>query len=208
MEELSDPNIEVVNDTVRAWTLCLRTIVETAQSAADEARLTELRLIAERKHAPADRLLCLGVLASAHERRGEMEAAHEAAERGFQVLQSCQVVWAAYGVYGAAGVVGALIAQCQRAPKGRSYDFMKDRAREATAKLARASRSSPVCRPAALLYRGSIAFMNGREGRAAAQWRRAASCAEELHMPYFSGLIWLKIAGSAGRIAADLAGLN
>jgi hypothetical protein len=45
--------------------------------------------------------------------------------------------------------------------------------------------------------------MNGREGRAAAQWRRAASCAEELHMPYFSGLIWLKIAGSAGRSGAE-----
>jgi class 3 adenylate cyclase/tetratricopeptide (TPR) repeat protein len=202
IEEISDPAIQVANDTVRAWTLCLRTILDTSRSVADEAQLDELREIAERKHAPADRLVCLGALASAHERRGEAVAAFEAAERGFEVLQSCQVVWAAYGVYGAAGVVTTLIRQCERERAGRDSELMR-KARAATRHLARASRASLVCRPATLLHRGSIAFMYGREGRAAALWRRAAHCAEELHMPYFSGLVWLKIASGAEQGAAE-----
>jgi tetratricopeptide (TPR) repeat protein len=202
IEEIADPAIQVANDAVRAWTLCLRTIVATASSAADAAGLAELREIAERKHAPADRLVCLGVLASAHERRGEAAAALEAAERGFDVLQSCDVVWAAYGVYGAAGVVAALIGQCEREQAGRDSDLMR-KARAATKHLARASRASPVCRPATLLQRGSLAFVCGQEGRAVALWRRAACCAEDLHMPYLSGLVWLKIASGAQQSGAE-----
>jgi ATP/maltotriose-dependent transcriptional regulator MalT len=202
IEEISDPAIQVANDTVQAWTLCLRTIVDTARSVADETRLAELRAMADRSHAPADRLVCLGVLASAHERRGEAAAAWEVAELGLVVLQSCQVIWAAYGVYGAAGVVAALVGRCERERLDGSSDLMR-KARAATLHFSRASHASPVCRPAALLHRGSVAFMCGQKRRAASLWRRAARCAETLHMPYLSGLVWLKIASGAGQSGAE-----
>lgn len=208
LDELAGPDFKDANDTIEAWRLCARTIIQSAKGGAEAPLLSELRSAAEGKHASADRLLCLGVLASAHERRGERQAARESAERGFDVLRSCRVVWAAYGAYGAAGVVGTLIAEWERAVKSSSFDrIVEAKARAASRILYRAARSSPVCRPAALLHRGSTFFLSGNTQRAVRDWRRAVSCADDLHMQYFSGLAWLQIARNSSQrdAARDLA---
>ena len=196
--ELAGPDYRDANDTIRAWRLCARVAIDTIRGEIDQAALSELLSVAEAKHAPADRLLCLGVLASAHERRGGRELASAFARRGFDVLQSCRVVWSAYGVYGATGVVGTLVADWERAAATRSYD----RAAEAKAHVAsrmfyRAARASPMCRPAALIYRGSTFFLSGQIKRAVNYWRGAVHCAEDLHMEYFLGLAWFQIAKSS-----------
>jgi hypothetical protein len=200
LTELSAPDLKDVSDTIRAWRLCARAIIDTIKGGADAALLFELRSVAECKHAPADRLLCFGVLASAHERRNDSRAAREAAECGFDVLQSCRVVWAAYGLYGAAGVVGTLIAHWERAARTRSSDAeLETMARRACDLLFGAARTSPVCRPAALLLRGTTSFLSGRRGRARRDWRRAVSCAEKLDMQYFVGLAWCQIGKSSAQ---------
>jgi class 3 adenylate cyclase/tetratricopeptide (TPR) repeat protein len=200
LNELSGPDLKDASDTIRAWRLCARAIIDTIKGVADTALLLELRSVAEGKHAPADRLLCFGVLASAHERRGDYAAALEAAERGFEVLQSCRVVWAAYGPYGAAGVVGTLVAQWERAARARSsVAGLEATARRACGLLYGAARTSPVCRPAALLLRGSMSFLSGRKQRARRDWRRAVSCAESLDMQYFAGLAWCQIGKSSAQ---------
>jgi adenylate cyclase len=200
LNELSGPDLKDASDTIRAWRLCARAIIDSIKGIADTALLLELRSVAEGKHAPADRLLCFGVLASAHERRGDSEAAREAAERGFDMLQSCRVVWAAYGPFGAAGVVGTLVAHWERAARARSSDAdLETKARQACGLLYGAARTSPVCRPAALLLRGSMSFLSGRKQRARRDWRRAVSCAESLDMQYFAGLAWYQIGKSSAQ---------
>ncbi len=200
LNELWGPDLKEVSDTLRAWRLCARAIIDTIKGGADTALLLELRSVADGKHAPADRLLCFGVLASAYERRGDSEAALEAAERGFDVLEGCRVVWAAYGLYGAAGVVGALIAHWERGTRARSSDAeLEAKARRACDLLYGAARTSPVCRPAALLLRGSASFLSGNIQRARRDWRRAVSCAESLDMQYFAGLAWCQIGESSAQ---------
>ena len=198
LRELAGAEYRDANDTIRAWRLCARTAIDTIRGEIDEAMLSELSSVAEAKQAPADRLLCLGVLASAHERRGERELARAFAERGLDVLRSCRVVWSAYGVYGATGVVGTLVAEWERAAAARSYDgAAQARARSASQMFYRAARSSPMCRPAALLYRGSTFFLSGNIRRAMKDWRSAVHCAGDLHMQYFLGLAWFQIAKSS-----------
>ena len=198
LRELAGAEYRDANDTIRAWRLCARTAIDTIRGEIDEAMLSELSSVAEAKQAPADRLLCLGVLASAHERRGERELARAFAERGLDVLRSCRVVWSAYGVYGATGVVGTLVAEWERAAAARSYDgAAQARARSASQIFYRAARSSPMCRPAALLYRGSTFFLSGKIRRAMKDWRSAVHCAGDLHMQYFLGLAWFQIAKSS-----------
>jgi len=200
LNELSVPDLKDASETIRAWRLCARAIIDTIKGDADTALLLELRSVADGKHAPADRLLCFGVLASAYERRGDFHASLEAAERGFDVLQSCQVVWAAWGVYGAAGVVGTLIAHCERVARARpSAGDLESKARRACDLLYRAARRSPVCRPAALLLRGSMSFLRGYKWRARRDWRRAVGCAESLNMQYFAGLAWRQIGKSSAQ---------
>jgi class 3 adenylate cyclase/tetratricopeptide (TPR) repeat protein len=200
LNELSGSDLKEASDTIRAWRLCARAIIDTIKGSADPALLLELRSVVDGKHAPADRLLCFGVLASAYERRGDSEAALEAAERGFDVLEGCRVVWAAYGLYGAAGVVGALIAHWERGARARSSDAeLEAKARRACDLLYGAARTSPVCRPAALLLRGSASFLSGNIQRARRDWRRAVSCAESLDMQYFAGLAWFQIGESSAQ---------
>jgi adenylate cyclase len=200
LNELAGPDYRDANNTIRAWRLCARAVIDTVRGEIDEATLSELSSVTDAKHAPADRLLCLGVLASAHERRGECELARAFAERGFDVLRRCRVVWSAYGVYGAAGVVGNLVADWERAVAARSSDSAaQTKARAASRMFYRAARSSPLCRPAALLYRGSTFFLDGKKRRAMKNWRGAVHCADDLHMQYFLGLAWLQIAKSSER---------
>jgi class 3 adenylate cyclase/tetratricopeptide (TPR) repeat protein len=197
LDEISLPDLNDTSDTVRAWHLCARAVIGTTRSEADAALLSDLRSVASGPHAFADRLLCFGILASAHERRGELRLGLEAAERGFDLLQNCRVVWAAYGTYGAAGVVGTLLAHWERASRAGFPDSGgQAKSRRGCSLLYRAARTSPVCRPAALLMRGTMSLLSGRTHHARRDWHRAVVCAEKLDMPYFAGLAWRKIGKS------------
>ena len=187
---------------VRAWSLCARVFIDTVRGNVDAAVLKELRALADAKQARADALLCLGILSMAYERCGDFERANEAATRGLAVLGQCSIVWAAYS-YGAAGVAETLLARWERA----SRDETRDPGLQATAQLAsrlldRVARTSPVCRPRALLIRGRVALLSGRPARARRQWQRAAHVANKLRMPYEVGLSLYAI-GRSTREEAD-----
>ncbi len=82
LEEMSGPDFKDANDTVHAWRICAWAVLDTIEGRAALTLLSELKSAASGQLAPADRLLCLGVLASAHKRRGERDAARDAAELG------------------------------------------------------------------------------------------------------------------------------
>ena len=194
LDDLTAPGSSDADDAARAWRLCARAIIETVKGGADAALMQELRSVADRKHSRADQLLCFGVLASTYEGRGDFEAALEAAERGLDVLKDCRVVWAAYGVYGAAGIVGVLVGHWERAVEARvSNSGLQAKARTACNLLLSAARTCPVCYPVALLLRGRMAFLDGRRAWARRNFRRAVGRTEKLNMRYFTGVAWRQI---------------
>ncbi len=196
LAELST-TLTTASTQVRAWSLCARVFIDTLRGIGDEASLKELRTIADARQVRADRLLCLGILASAYVRRGDSEKATEAAQLGLAVLRECNVVWAAYS-YGAAGVVETLLTCWERALSGKPSDHAAAATAQAASRLLdRVARTSPVCRPRALLLRGRVLSLSGRLVQAQRYWRCAAGVAEALRMPYETGLSLYAIGSSS-----------
>jgi class 3 adenylate cyclase/tetratricopeptide (TPR) repeat protein len=184
---------------VRAWDVCSRVLIGSMRGHTDSLQLKELRDLAAGKLAPADQLLCLGIIASAYLQQKEMPPALEAAKRGLALLAESKVVWGGY-VYGAAGVVEVLLAHWARVADGRVQDTKaRQNALAACNLLSRVARTSPVCRPRALLLRGRMAFLSGSTDRARNDWRSAVAMADRLQMPQEVGLALYEI----GRTSAS-----
>jgi class 3 adenylate cyclase/tetratricopeptide (TPR) repeat protein len=197
---LSDLAATISTDSstqVRAWNLSSRVLISTMRGNTDSSELKELRALAAGKLALADQLLCLGIVASAYLQRQEMPIALEAAERGLAVLTESKIVWGGY-VYGAAGVADVLLAHCAlSAVNGRSVDAKAfENARAACRLISRVARTSPVCRPCALLLRGRMSLLSGRTAKARRAWHAATSVAESLQMPREWGLALYEIGKS------------
>ena len=64
----------------------------------------------------------------------------------------------------------------------------KAKALSACKHAVRATRTSPVCHPQALLLKGRVAFMSGKNAVAHRNWRLAAQAAARLEMPREIGL--------------------
>jgi class 3 adenylate cyclase/tetratricopeptide (TPR) repeat protein len=143
----------------------------------------------------ADRLLCLGVAASAYHLLKERSQAVRAAREGLSILTETGTVWGSY-VYGVAGIVEVLLdSVCGTAP---ASDESRAALRTAIRHARRATRTSPVCWPQALLMRGRLAQLSGRPAKARRMLQKAAACAERLQMRREHGLALLEM----GRLAA------
>jgi class 3 adenylate cyclase/tetratricopeptide (TPR) repeat protein len=178
---------------VRAWHLSSRALLNTIRGNTDSSELKELRAMAAGKLALADQLLCLGIVASGYLQRQQMAAALEAAESGLAVLTKSKIVWGGY-IYGAAGVAEVLLANCALGADTRSVDTKAlGNARLACQLISRIARTSPVCRPRALLLRGRMSMLFGRSAHSRRAWRKAASVAEKLQMPRELGLALYEI---------------
>jgi len=143
----------------------------------------------------ADRLLCLGVAASAYHRLEEWSQAARAAREGLSILTETGTVWASY-VYGVTGIVDVLFDPACSATS--ASDENSAALRTAIRHARRATRASPVCRPQALLMRGRLAHLSGRRAKAREMWEKAAACADRLQMRREHGLALLEM----GRAAA------
>jgi hypothetical protein len=174
----SDSSIQV-----RAWSLSARVLIDTILGSTSAQHLNGLRAIAGSKLIRTDQLLCLGIGAMAYLQRQEIDSALEFAERGLVVLQECGVVWGGY-VFGAAGIADVFLGLREGAHDSRgTREHIKNQADLACRQLSRLARTSPICRPYALLTRGRASLLAGRTARARDEWARAAATAELLNMP-------------------------
>jgi hypothetical protein len=183
----ADPNATA---DVRAWHLCAQVSVDALRGSVAPSLLDELRELSDTRQAPANLLLCHGILSVGCLRAGDMAAAARAAEAGARTLHGSQIVWAAFGALGAGGIVQTLVALWEDAAEKGSGDAerLRGSAEFAAARFARLSRRSPVCWPWALLWRGQARFLVGGRDAARRDWLRARSAAERLGMPYAAGL--------------------
>jgi adenylate cyclase len=165
---------------VRAWSLSARVLIDTIQGNTSAEHLNGLRAIAGSKLIRTDQLLCFGIAAMAYLQRQEIDSALELAERGLAVLQECGVVWGGY-VFGAAGIADVFLGLCEGAQDSREH--IQNQADLACRQLSRLARTSPICRPYALLMQGRASFLARRPARARREWERAATAAELLSMP-------------------------
>jgi class 3 adenylate cyclase/tetratricopeptide (TPR) repeat protein len=180
------------SDQSRAWHLAAQVLAKLMRSETDVAELKQLRQLAEAKQVQSDQLLCLGIVASAYLQRRDMSNALEAADRGLAVLRESSVVWGGY-VYGVAGVTEVLLADWAMVESDASGSPARAKALEAWKHAARVTRTSPVCRPQALLLKGRVSFLSGKLARARREWRQAAAAAEKLEMRREIGLAMYEI---------------
>ncbi|WP_271607147.1 AAA family ATPase [Bradyrhizobium sp. CCBAU 11434] len=173
-----------------AWLAAATVLSSLMRNKTDPSQLRRLDELTEKRLIRADRLLCLGILASALQQRGEAEAAFKVAERALAVLQEVDVVWGSY-VYGVVGVAEVFLAKWGE--EGAGSNAMPQ-ALLVCKHAARVTRMSPVCRPQALLLRGRAALLSGRQAKARRLWGAAAQAAARMHMPRELGLALYQIA--------------
>jgi adenylate cyclase len=168
---------------VRAWSLSARVLIDTILGNTSAQHLSGLRAIAGCRLIRTDQLLCYGVAAMAYLQRQEIDSAMELAERGLAVLQECGVVWGGY-VFGAAGVADVFLGLCESGHDFRGgRPHIQKQADLACRQLSRLARTSPICRPYALLMQGRASLLAHRAAQARNEWERAAKAAESLQMP-------------------------
>jgi class 3 adenylate cyclase/tetratricopeptide (TPR) repeat protein len=175
------------SDQAKAWHLSAQILSKLLRNNTDIDELRLLNEMARAKQVRADRLLCFGILASAYLQRQDMSSAIDAADRGLAVLREVGRVWGSY-VYGVAGVTEVFVARAMESGPSIIRSDAKAKALSACKHAVRATRTSPVCHPQALLLKGRVAFMSGKNAVAHRNWRLAAQAAARLEMPREIGL--------------------
>jgi class 3 adenylate cyclase/tetratricopeptide (TPR) repeat protein len=170
----------------KAWDLAAGVLIALIRGRVDRDAVDLLREAASSKLIRADRLLCLGIAASAYGWLGDGPRAWNVASDGLMVLKETGTVWGSY-VYGVSGIVSVLI---DAAPKSEENGRF---AREAMRHARRATRASAVCRPQSLLMRGRLNYLSARPRRARRLWQKAAAAAERLGMRRDYGLALYEI---------------
>jgi hypothetical protein len=136
-----------------------------------------------------------GVLAAAHFRRGDRQAARRAAETGAGLIaRSSPTVMTSIDGY--AGVAETFLRLWENA--GADSPSERRALAEATRRSCRALRGFaagfPIGQPYAWLCTGLHAWLRGRSGAAHRAWARSLRAATRLAMPYEQGLAHLEIA--------------
>ena len=195
----ADPNMSA---EVRAWRLCAEASLEVLRGPVARGVLEDLRVVSDAGQAPANLLLCQGVLSVGYLRIGDFNQASRTALAGLRTLEECRVLWAAFGALGAGGVTQALVALWERAEDRKAPDAsaLRRSAEQAVHRFFRLSKRSPVCWPYALLLRGRAARLTGARGAARRNWLAAANAASRMGMPHLQGLAYFDLGehGSQG----------
>ena len=179
----------------KAWHLAAKALIGVIRgdvSIEDADRVDEA---ADADLVRADRLLCLGVAASAYYRLRQCSQAMRAAREGLSILTETGTVWGSY-IYGVTGIIDVLLDPAcagAAAPSNESNLVLRTAIRHAR----RATRASPVCRPHALLMSGRLAQLSGRPAEARRIWEKAAAWADRLQMRREHGLALFEMGRSA-----------
>jgi tetratricopeptide (TPR) repeat protein len=136
----------------------------------------------------ADQVLGYGVLAHARWRRGEVNLALQAAEKGAAVSANCEPI-SHYVLQGYVGLLEVYTGLWE-AGRGRPNTVreMSGRAWTLSRTLRDFAGMHPIGSPQAWLWYGRCAWLSGKEGRAWRAWRKALAGAERLGMPYDQAL--------------------
>jgi tetratricopeptide (TPR) repeat protein len=170
-----------------------------ALGRVDEALplLRESGELLKRQDDPLSALICGGLLATVHLHRGEWAQAREQADGVMALARrvSPMLFTECDGYEGAARVYLTLWER-ERSP-GQPPPPVAGEAREACARLSSFATRFPLARPMALRCTGRMHWLAGRSWRARGAWKRSASLARELGMPYDEALAWFELARTA-----------
>jgi class 3 adenylate cyclase/tetratricopeptide (TPR) repeat protein len=161
---------------VRAWA-----VAGHAVAGLRTGDLTEAASALSRRRAPAPEALLAVQLG---DRPAAVEQLRQALEQAARPVVKCY--W--FDLYAmSAEVALALWLERRRRGEGDAGPW-RAMATEAVGHLGRFARVFPIGRPRALLYRGLIAWTDGRASRARRDWRAALAAAERLDMRYEQAL--------------------
>jgi class 3 adenylate cyclase len=168
---------------IRAWALCARLVLELAGDRPQPATLTSAAaVVGDPKLHEAERLLCEGLLAIGHARRGDTEAASTWATAGLKRLQR-QPPAAWHLSEGIAGIAETLIAaagQTSASARRERNSPVSVAALAASAAFLRYAKRIPVAEPRAAIVAARFALLAGRRRRARRWLRRATAAAVRL----------------------------
>jgi len=133
----------------------------------------------------AEKIQTFGTRALARLQAGDVERARADAEKALAVMRRSPPV----PYFLAAAVTGTaetLLTLWERAADRdeRTVRPLREAARGACKTLDGFARMQPFARPAALLFRGVEAWLDGKSRRARDLWKRALAAADQLAMPY------------------------
>ena len=170
----------------RAWALAAGVLIGLIRGRVDYDAVDLLSEAATPKLVRADRLLCLGIAASAYRWLNDSQRAWSVASHGLTLLKETQTVWGSY-VYGVSGIVSVLIDAAPKSEENARF------AHEAMRHVRRATRASAVCRPQSFLLQGRLMHLSARPRQARRLWAKAAVAAERLGMRRDYGLALCEI---------------
>jgi tetratricopeptide (TPR) repeat protein len=132
-----------------------------------------------------------GMLAIAHLRRGDRQAALEAAAAGMRLIREMATPTGYYSLAGYAGVTNAYLVLAQSDPAGREIHLAQ--AREACRGLNRFARTIPLGYASACLCRGRLAWLEGKPKVALRAWKKCIAVAARLGMRYELALAYFEL---------------
>ncbi len=127
-----------------------------------------------------------GMLAIAHVRRGDHQAALAAAEDGMRLIREMSTPTGYYSLAGYAGVANTYLVMAHSDDTHR--EIYVARAREACRGLNRFARTFPLGYPSACLCRGRLAWLEGKPKAATKAWKKCLAAATRLGMRYEQAL--------------------
>jgi tetratricopeptide (TPR) repeat protein len=181
---LEDVGRKTYDEQHLAWGLYASARALIPLGRFDEAlsQLREAHAILERSTEAPSKIICPGLLASTHLRRGELDAASEMADLCADRIKA-NVPSVFSTIAGYAGVAEVYLAQLTRKRPGA-----RERARWSVRQLGFFAFSLPLGAPTHLRLRGELELIEGNNWRAARSLRRALTAARRLSMPYEEGL--------------------
>jgi tetratricopeptide (TPR) repeat protein len=125
-----------------------------------------------------------GYLAAAYWRHGQLDLAEQAARTAAQIIGPVTVTsyYSLAACVSTAETCFALWETCSTPNSDRSA--IRQLAHQACQALHRAARIFPIGQPAAWLWQGVYAWLDGKPDRAARLWQKSLTMAESLAMPY------------------------
>ncbi len=179
-----------------AWGLygAARAMIPLGEIDEAIALLREARAELEREDDLPSKIICLGLLATAHLARGDHDAALEAARATSAHVRENRLM--AYAIV--SGYAGAADVYLARWERGGTLAAQRD-AERAVRDLKTIALVLPIAAPYAQRYEGTLAFTRGDRTTARASWDRALASAQRLTMPFDEALAHADLAKLAER---------
>ncbi len=140
----------------------------------------------------AEEIYASGMLAAAHLRKGEFEAAFQVAERTVALMRNYPPNTCTQ-LEGYAGMVETYLSLWETGSLKGEAGKIRQRSKWSLGELRKLARVFPVGRPRAALWQGAYEWLEGNRTRAGGSWQRALAIARDLGMPYEEANCYLQI---------------